>query len=146
MKIVIQDGIKDCGVCSLLSIIRYYGGEVSKEYLRELTNTTKQGTSAYHIIKAARIIGFDSIGVTGELENIELNNLPCIAHVTINKKYQHFIVIYKIDYKKEKILVMDPSKGKDYISFIKFKLISSKNYILLKPIKKLPVMSKNKLW
>jgi len=39
MKIVLQDGIKDCGVCCLLSIIKHYGGNVSKEYLRELTNT-----------------------------------------------------------------------------------------------------------
>ena len=47
MKIVLQDGFKDCGICSLLSIIRFYGGEVSKEYLRELTNTTKSGVSVY---------------------------------------------------------------------------------------------------
>ena len=40
MEIVLQDGTKDCGVCSLLSIIRFYGGDVSKEYLREITNTT----------------------------------------------------------------------------------------------------------
>ena len=31
MKVVLQDGNKDCGICSLLSIIRFYGGDVSKE-------------------------------------------------------------------------------------------------------------------
>ena len=56
MKIVLQDGIKDCGVCSLLSVIRFYGGDVSKEYLRELTNTTKNGVSAYNLIEAAKKI------------------------------------------------------------------------------------------
>ena len=39
-----QDDIKDYGVCSLLTIIKTYGGGVSKEYLRELTKTTKEGT------------------------------------------------------------------------------------------------------
>ena len=50
MKVVLQDGIKDCGVCCLLSIIRYYGGDVSREYLREITNTTKDGVSFYNLI------------------------------------------------------------------------------------------------
>ena len=50
MKVVLQDGIKDCGVCCLLSIIKHYGGNVSKEYLRDLTNTTKNGVTAYNII------------------------------------------------------------------------------------------------
>lgn len=36
MKIVLQDGVKDCGICSLLSVIRYYGGDVSKEYCENL--------------------------------------------------------------------------------------------------------------
>ena len=48
MKIVSQDGIKDCGISCLLSIIRFYGGEVPKEYLREITHTTKEGVSLYN--------------------------------------------------------------------------------------------------
>ena len=56
MKVVLQDGNKDCGICSLLSIIRFYGGEVSKEYLRKLTNTNKDGVSAYNLIEAAKEI------------------------------------------------------------------------------------------
>ena len=42
IKVVLQDGMKDCGICSLLSIIKYYNGNVSKEYLRQLTNTSKK--------------------------------------------------------------------------------------------------------
>ena len=41
MKVVLQDGIKDCGICCLLSIIRHYGGNMSKEYLREVTGTNR---------------------------------------------------------------------------------------------------------
>ena len=63
IKVVLQDGIKDCGICSLLSIIRYYGGDVSKEYLREITNTTKDGVSFYMLIEAAKSLGFEAIGM-----------------------------------------------------------------------------------
>lgn len=141
MKVVLQDGIKDCGVCSLLSIIRFYGGDVSKEFLRELTNTTKSGVSAYKLIEAAKEIGIDAIGMTGELEKIDINNLPCIAHVIINKKYQHFIVIYDIDSKKEKLIIMDPAKGKKTLTFSEFKLMSSNNYIFFHCTKTLPTIS-----
>ena len=71
MKVVLQDGNKDCGICSLLSIIRFYGGDVSKEYLREITNTTKNGVSALGLIEGARILGFDAVGVCGDLNKIE---------------------------------------------------------------------------
>ena len=66
-----QDGIKDCGICCLLSIIRFYGGEVSKEYLRELTNTTKDGVTLYNLLEASKVIGFESQGMSGKIENIK---------------------------------------------------------------------------
>ena len=99
MKIVMQDGIKDCGVCCLLSVTRYYGGEISKELLREMTHTTKSGVSAYDLIEAMKKIGFDAWGMSGDMSKIEDDNLPCLAHVIINKKYKHFVVIYKINRK-----------------------------------------------
>lgn len=141
MKVVLQDGIKDCGVCSLLSIIRHYGGNVSKEYLRDLTNTTKNGVTAFKLIEASEKIGFEAYALNGKIEEIDTNNLPMIAHVVLNKSYKHFIVIYEIDFLNEKILIMDPAKGKKIISFAEFKLQTSNNYIFMKPIKKLPILS-----
>ena len=142
MKVVLQDGIKDCGICSLLSIIRFYGGEVSKEYLREITNTTKDGVSFYNLIEGAKKIGFEAVGLSGELENIDVNNLPCIAHFIVNKSYKHFVALYEINKKKKQVTLMDPAKGKKIISISEFNLLSSNNYIFLKPIKKLPIMQK----
>ena len=71
---MLQDGIKDCGICCLLSIIRYYGGEISKEMLRKLTNTSKDGVTAYNLIEAAKSLGMESYGVSGDLNKIENNN------------------------------------------------------------------------
>lgn len=145
MKVVLQDGIKDCGICCLLSIIRFYGGDISKEYLREVTNTTKSGVSAYKLLEGAEKIGFRGYGVKGDLENIDKNNLPCLSHLIMNKSYQHFVVIYDIDDKRKKVLIMDPAKGKKVLSFSEFRLLSSGNFIYLKPIKKLPIISYDKV-
>lgn len=145
MKVVLQDGSKDCGICCLLSIIRHYGGEVSKEYLRELTNTTKDGVSLYYLIEGAKQIGFDAIGMSGKIEDIEVNNLPCIAHLIVNKNYKHFVAIYEIRKDKKQVIIMDPAKGKKNISFSEFHLLSSNYYIFLKPIKQLPLRKKKNI-
>lgn len=140
MKVILQDGNRDCGVCALLSVIRFYGGDVSKEYLREITNTTRNGVSAYNLIEGAKKIGFAAEGVNGDMSKIEENNLPCLAHLVVNKNYKHFVVIYKIDKNSEKITIMDPAKGKKILSFSEFKLMSTNNFIFLKPTKKLPFL------
>ena len=145
MKIVLQDGMKDCGICSLLSIIKYYNGNASKEYLREITNTTKDGVTAYSLIHAGEKIGFNTFALNGELEEINLSNLPCIAHVIISKSYQHFVVIYEINFKTNKVIIMDPAKGKRILSISEFKLMSSNNYLFFIPNKKLPVLVDNKI-
>ena len=145
MKVVLQDGIKDCGVCCLLSIMRFYGGDVSKEYLRELTNTTKDGVSLYGLMEAARKLGFEAMGVTGKLEDIDVSNLPCIVHFIVHKSYKHFVVLYQINYKKEQVTIMDPAKGKKILSFGEFKLLTSSAYLFLKPIKKLPIIKKKNI-
>ena len=143
MKIVLQEGRSDCGVCCLLSIIRFYGGGVSLEYLRGITNTNRDGVSAYNLIEASKSIGLDAYGVTGKLENIENNNLPCIAHVNVGSNYQHFVVIYKIN--NNKITIMDPAKGKRVLSLSEFKLMSTNNYIFIKYKKKLPILNNKKI-
>lgn len=145
MKVVLQDGIKDCGICSLLSIIRHYGGNVSKEYLRQLTSTTKNGVTAYKLVESAEKLGFHATALTGDIKNIDVNNLPCIAHVIINKSYQHFIVIYEVDFKRNLMVVMDPAKGKRIFSISEFKLMSSNCFIFLTPDRKLPNFQNHKV-
>lgn len=51
-------------------IIKYYGGNVLKRDLLEMTNTNKDGTSAYHLKETLIRLGFDAKGVKVELENI----------------------------------------------------------------------------
>ena len=144
MKVMLQDGNKDCGVCCLLSIIRYYGGDVSKEYLRELTGTTKSGVSFYQLLEAASFLGFSCEGVKGELSFLDSSRLPCIAHITYQRKYQHFVVVYEVNKDKKEIVLMDPAKGKVVLSFAEFTMLSSGYYLYLSPIKTLPVFYEKK--
>ena len=58
--VVKQDGYKECGVACLLSIIRYYGGNIPISMLLELTNTTKEGTTFLNLKNTAFLISFQS--------------------------------------------------------------------------------------
>lgn len=141
-----QTGIKDCGVSCLLMIMKYYGGRASNEYLRQLTNTTKDGVDSYSLLKGAKKLGFSTKGVNGNIEDLENKDLPCIAHVIINKSYKHFIVIYKNDKKKHLLTIGDPGKNKiSKIDYESFKKISTNNYLLLYPEKTIPIIKNEEI-
>lgn len=109
MKIVRQQDEKDCGVCSLLSIIRYYKGNVSLEQLRLDARTNNEGTTALNLVLASQKYGFDAVGM--KVENLnDIKRLPAIAHLNLKKGYSHYVVIEKVT--KDKIILMDPAKGK----------------------------------
>lgn len=144
MKVVIQDGAKDCGAACLLSIIRYYKGDISIEKLREMTSTTKEGVTALNIINVAKELGFDSYGLKGEIDNIDKTMLPLIAHTNKNK-LKHFIVIYDMIEEKDKVIIMNPECGKQVISYSELSLMSTHYFIYLKPISKIPIYKYDKV-
>ena len=76
---VIQEEVSDCGVCSLLSIIRYYGGDTNLEKLRIESNTTIKGVTAFNLIVCARKFGFDAKGY--KVNNLSEEDFPVIAHL-----------------------------------------------------------------
>lgn len=109
MKIVRQQDEKDCGVCSLLSIIRYYKGNVPLEQLRLDARTNNEGTTALNLVLASQKYGFDAVGM--KVKNVnDIKRLPAIAHLNLKKGYSHYVVIEKVT--KDKIILMDPAKGK----------------------------------
>lgn len=140
IPIVKQEGIKDCGTACLLSIIRYYGGNISMERLRELTKTSKIGTTAYHLTVASEKLGFVSKGVKCKSINDlkDKIDIPFIAHLVINHSYKHYVVIYDLNYKKKIVTIMDPNSGIKKLSFDDFNKMWSKIIITFYPIKKIP--------
>ena len=138
-----QDDLKDCGVCSLLTIIKTYGGWVSKEYLRELTKTTKKGTNAFYLLEAGKKLGFTTKALKGDVLDLNKNMLPCIVHVVLDNSYQHFVVVMNINKKRNIITVSDPAKGIMKYKLEEFNKITTNQYLIFIPNKKIPYLKKN---
>lgn len=111
--IVRQTEIKDCGPCCLQSVIKNYGGYVALEKIRQDAHTSLEGTSVYHLKKAAEKYGFDVMAIKN-LDYTFENHLPVIVHVKYENGLCHFIVVYEKH--GNKLVVMDPIKGKTIIN------------------------------
>lgn len=134
--VVRQEGNRDCGACCLLSIVRYYDGNISLNRLIEMTKTTKSGTTFYNLNKVALELGLVSKSYKADnLKEVNINYCPFIAQVVRNG-FTHFVVVYKIF--KDKVLVMDPSLGKKYMSYNDFATIWTGYMMAFEPIKILP--------
>jgi len=133
--IIKQDGYKECGAATLLSIVRYYGGNVSINKLVDLTKTDKSGTNFYNIKNAAEFIGLEAIGYKIEdIDKLHQLKVPFICQV-IENGYEHFVVVYKIS--KRKIEIMDPAVGRKTLELDKFSLLWTKYIMIFSPKKRL---------
>ncbi len=105
----------DCGPSCLRMLAKFYGKNYTLENLRERCFLSRSGVSMLGISDAAESIGFRTIGVTVNYQQLSTEiPLPCIVHW----KQNHFVVVYKIKKKKsisgnEKhyIYVADPGHG-----------------------------------
>ncbi len=105
-----QQDITDCGAACLATISTHYGFRTSITKIREYAGTDKQGTNVYGVVKAAESLGFTAKGVKGNREAFFSEfPLPCIAHVIIDGKLQHYVVIHKIN--RVQVVVADPGMG-----------------------------------
>ena len=105
-----QHDITDCGAACLASVCAHYGLNFPIARIRQYAATDKKGTNVLGMIEAAEKLGFAAKGVKGPFESLFKIPKPAIAHVVINKKLQHFVVIYKID--SSHVYIMDPGQGK----------------------------------
>ncbi|MVZ62970.1 peptidase domain-containing ABC transporter [Sphingobacterium humi] len=105
-----QPDMKDCGPTCLRIISKFYGKTMSLQLLRDLSETTREGSSLMGLSRAAEAIGFKTLAVKIDLNVlIEDVPLPCILFW----RKQHFVVVYKIEKKGQtyKFHISDPSYG-----------------------------------
>lgn len=140
-KYVYQRNIKDCGVACLLSIIRHYNGNNTYENIRYLTKCDNNGIRALNLIEASKKLGFNAKGIKCNIEDINKIKLPNIAHCTINKNYNHYVVIKSI--KNDTIFIFDPYKGNIKYKTNDFKLIWNNIIIELIPYRILDNIKEN---
>lgn len=141
--IVLQEGNKDCGAATLLSIIRYYGGNISIERLIDMTKTTKEGTNFYNISVAASSLGLESRAYKiDDVEKIKELTVPYIVQFR-NKNYHHFVVVYKVW--NNKVLLMDPARGKTIIDLFDFNEKWTGYLLLFEKVRNLIIYPKEKV-
>ena len=140
--IVMQDGYKECGAASLLSIIHYYKGNISISRLLEMTNTDNEGTNFYELKKAGEEIGLEAIGYqVDDISTLKEIDKPFICQLIYNN-LEHFVVIYKI--KHGKVQMMDPAYGEKNISLEELKKIWTSYIMIFSPKKKLATYQEKK--
>lgn len=94
---VAQIDARDCGVAALASIAKYYGSDYSLAHLRELAKTNKEGTTALGIVKAAKLMGFETRAIQADMTLFDIEDIPYpfIVHVNKEGKFQHYYVVYQ---------------------------------------------------
>jgi ATP-binding cassette subfamily B protein len=134
---VLQLDSGDCGVVSLLSIIKYHGGNAELENLRITSGTDSTGTSLLGLYQCSLSYGFDTKGYTGDFKDLLNSEVPVILHVILENKYEHYIVFYgkiKNNKNKESFIIGDPAIGILEVDETELLLIwKSKHYLDLKP-------------
>ena len=111
----LQKDLTDCGVGCLQSLVRYYGGDISLETLREKSGTSKTGTTLLGLYQCANAIGFDADGCEADTKALIEHGEPVILHVIIEQKYEHYVICYSYNYHNDsKFLIGDPAKGLEY--------------------------------
>ncbi len=131
--LVLQQDQSDCGVACLLSIIQYYNGNNSLEKLREISGTTRQGTTLLGLYQAANSLGFEASGNEADLQALIDHKEPLILHVVIDERLQHYVVCY--GFENDKFIIGDPAKGITYYSKDELlKIWKSKTCLTLTPI------------
>ena len=100
-----QPDAKDCGPTCLKILAKYYGKTITVQKLRELSETTRTGSSLLALSDTAEAIGFRTLGVKVSAQTLKEATLPCILHWN----NEHYVVLYKI--KKGIYYVSDPGHG-----------------------------------
>lgn len=146
---MLQHDQSDCGVACLLSLIQYYQGANALEKLRELSGTTRQGTTLLGLYQAANQIGFNAQGNEADIQAIVDHKAPLILHVVIEERLQHYIVCY--GYENGVFIIGDPAKGlSTYSKEDLSKIWKSKTCLTLTPtrdfIKATTIKKSKKSW
>ena len=106
---------RDCGVAALAMILKNYGSSYSLTYLRELAQTSREGTSALGLVEAAKQLGLETQAIRADLDLFKQENLsyPFIAHVVKDGGLQHYYTVF--GQAKGQVVVGDPDPSKKVI-------------------------------
>lgn len=108
-----QQDQSDCGVAALRSVVQFFGGTAPTfERLRELSGTSRQGTTMLGIYQAAQKLGLKVEAYEADLDSLAKCEDTCILHVLKQQRLLHFVVCYAYDAEQDAFLIGDPAEPK----------------------------------
>lgn len=108
-----QEDQSDCGVAALRSVRQYFGGAAPTfERLREMSGTSRQGTTMLGLYQAAQKQGLKVEAYEADLKSLADCQDICILHVLKQQRLLHFIVCYGYDAEQDAFLIGDPAEPK----------------------------------
>ncbi|MGB4958734.1 MAG: cysteine peptidase family C39 domain-containing protein, partial [Saprospiraceae bacterium] len=130
-----QHDQSDCGVACLLSVAKYYGGGITFERIRELSGTSRRGTTMLGLIQAAQGIGLEAEGFSAEIIHLQECKDLCILHIIKDEQMYHYVLCYGWDEGKQAFVISDPAEpAPSYLTKEGLeKIWQSRSLVLLKP-------------
>lgn len=98
----------DCGPTCLRMVSKYYGSNISLEYLRNKSEYGKEGVSLLGLADTAESIGLKSLGAKLTFEQL-INDAPLPGILLWDQN--HFVVLTPQS-NKRKLKIADPAKGR----------------------------------
>ncbi|MFZ1456977.1 MAG: ABC transporter transmembrane domain-containing protein [Saprospiraceae bacterium] len=134
-----QQDQSDCGVACLLMALKYHGGSASMERLREVSGTTKTGTTLLGLIQGGAQVGLHGEGFSAEIIHLQECTDLCVLHVIKDDVMQHFILCYGWDAVRQKFLISDSASGHpEYMDAASLeKIWKTRSLVLFKPTEKI---------
>ena len=127
-----QHGDFSCGLACLSMIVKYYGGNIRQEDIRNISGTTIQGTTLLGMYQAAEKLNLIPNAYEADIDSLKLVSAPCILHVVKNQNMEHYIVCFGFD--KDKFIIGDPGQGVLIMTELELDTIwKSKALLMLEP-------------
>lgn len=101
-----QHGEFSCGLACLSMVVRFHGGYVRQEDLRNISGTTLQGSTLLGLYQASEKLNFKPEAYKADISSLKEITTPTILHVTKNKT-EHYVVCF--EFKEDKFIIGDPA-------------------------------------